>query len=236
MKTGKITRLIGDRGFGFITPDTGTGRDIFFHSNEINVSYDDLVCGQSVAYEVENREKGDVAVRVTTIGSVPHLEATQDLVSEQPESLRVALKECNQELLAYVTRHPEFLYELHPGAFEALIAEIYRAEGFETERISNWNEADGGVDLIAIRHVSPGVDFRVAVQCKRWSQRRRLSAEPLRSLAGVLDQFQAHVGVVATTGLFSRNAEDERNRYLWRISLRDYNNILATLKRLRLFQ
>jgi len=53
-------------------------------------------------------------------------------------------------------------------------------------------------------------------------------------LAGVLERFQAHAGVFATTGLFSDKTEEERAKYLWRISWRDYYDILASLKRLRL--
>lgn len=53
-----------------------------------------------------------------------------------------------------------------------------------------------------------------------------MSAEPLRSLAGVLDRFEAHKGVVAATGSFTQEAEEERTKYLWQISLRVYDSIV----------
>lgn len=74
------------------------------------------------------------------------------------------------------------------------------------------------------------MDIRLAVQCKRFKRERRVSAEPIRSLAGVLDRFRVHAGVIATTSYFTKEAEEEARRYFWRISLRDYDNILHSLQ------
>ena len=232
MRTGTITRL-HEKGFGFIAR-VESEKNLFFHSNELHVHFDDLVCGETVTFEVEMTDKGERAVRIDRLAPPLKLGITHELVKEAPEPVLILIQECTQELLDYLKKHPEFLYEIHPAAFETLVAEIYKSEGFLTERISKWNEPDGGVDLIAVRHISPGVDIRVAVQCKRWSQRRRLSAEPLRSLAGVLDHFKAHVGVVATTGMFTQEAVEERNKCFWRISLREYDDILASLRRMKM--
>jgi CspA family cold shock protein len=229
---GTIKRL-SDKGFGFIAC-TEPGKDIFFHSNDVLGDFEDLVCGESVAFNMAMSPKGEKAVDIDSIAPDLELGVKHELIQEVPGPFLLSIQECTQELIEYVIKHPEFMYEIHAATFEALVAEIYRSEGFLTERISKWNEPDGGVDLIAVRHVSPGVDIRVAIQCKRWSQRRRLSADPLRSLAGVLDHFKAHVGVVATTGLFTPGAVEERNKCFWRISLREYDDILASLRRMHM--
>jgi CspA family cold shock protein len=53
MATGSITRLVRDRGFGFIKPDDGS-KDIFFHSSAIaDSAFDDLEEGQTVEFESE---------------------------------------------------------------------------------------------------------------------------------------------------------------------------------------
>jgi len=66
MHTGKIKRLVGDRGFGFIS-DTD-GRDIFFHqSGLIEVKFPELTEGQEVEFEIENTEKGPRAVSVRLV-------------------------------------------------------------------------------------------------------------------------------------------------------------------------
>ncbi len=53
MATGKITRLVRDRGFGFIQPD-GESQDVFFHSSVVEeASFDELQEGQQVEFESE---------------------------------------------------------------------------------------------------------------------------------------------------------------------------------------
>ena len=66
MHTGKIKRLVGDRGFGFIS-DTD-GRELFFHqSSLIEVKFVDLTEGQDVEFEVEKSDKGPRAVSVKVL-------------------------------------------------------------------------------------------------------------------------------------------------------------------------
>jgi cold shock CspA family protein len=234
MQEGIIKTLI-DKGYGFIASGSYE-RDYFFHSNELRgIRFEELRCGDAVFFDFEaSKLGGRSAIRVERTGAPVELTSPHELTEKPPPVVVRALQECNAELVQYLKKHPDVLLNLHPGTFENLVAEIFRHEGFDTERISGWNEPDGGVDLIAVRHLSPEVDYRIAIQCKRSAQSRRLSAETIRMLAGVLDRFRAHAGVVATTGFFSQGAEEEITSYLWRISLRDYNDILASLNRLGL--
>jgi len=63
MHTGKIKKLVRDRGFGFIS-DTD-GRELFFHqSSLIETQFDALNEDQSVTFEVESSPKGPRAVNV----------------------------------------------------------------------------------------------------------------------------------------------------------------------------
>lgn len=66
MHTGKIKKLVKDRGFGFIS-DTD-GRELFFHrSGVIDVSFDSLVEDQEVTFEVEKSPKGPRAINVKLV-------------------------------------------------------------------------------------------------------------------------------------------------------------------------
>jgi cold shock protein len=66
MHTGKIKKLVRDRGFGFIS-DTD-GRELFFHRSGFNEgNFDDLSEGQDVSFDVENSPKGPRAVNVTVV-------------------------------------------------------------------------------------------------------------------------------------------------------------------------
>lgn len=53
MTTGKITRIVRDRGFGFIQPD-GATEEVFFHSSSVEQpTFDELNEGQQVEFETE---------------------------------------------------------------------------------------------------------------------------------------------------------------------------------------
>jgi cold shock protein len=63
MHTGKIKKLIRERGFGFISDSDG--REIFFHqSSLVDVQFDALTEEQQVTFEVEQSPKGPRAVNV----------------------------------------------------------------------------------------------------------------------------------------------------------------------------
>jgi len=53
------------KGYGFI--QTEEDKDIFVHRSGLDVPQSELVTGQAVEFEVEEREKGLVAVKVKKI-------------------------------------------------------------------------------------------------------------------------------------------------------------------------
>lgn len=60
MPTGTIKTIRDDRGFGFITPDSGRGSsdDLFFHASAVEgTTFDELQVGQHVSYEQEPDER-----------------------------------------------------------------------------------------------------------------------------------------------------------------------------------
>ena len=65
MAEGTIKRLT-DRGFGFI--DIGSGKDMFFHSSDLEgVSYEELQVGQRVSYTEGRGPKGPRAEHVKPV-------------------------------------------------------------------------------------------------------------------------------------------------------------------------
>lgn len=74
MATGKIARLT-DRGFGFITPSSGGGDDLFFHSSSVaNDGFNSLQEGQSVTYEQETDPRNPSRLRAAAVTPVTTLE------------------------------------------------------------------------------------------------------------------------------------------------------------------
>jgi CspA family cold shock protein len=68
MAEGTIKKIVGDRGFGFIT---GTdGNEYFFHRNSVQ-NFDNLRGHEAVTFDVEQGPKGPRANQVRLVDSVP---------------------------------------------------------------------------------------------------------------------------------------------------------------------
>ena len=66
MHTGKIKKLVRERGFGFISDTDGT--EVFFHQTGlVDTSFDALSENQAVEFEVEKSDKGPRAVGVRVV-------------------------------------------------------------------------------------------------------------------------------------------------------------------------
>ena len=67
MSTGSVKWFNDDKGFGFITPDTG-GKDLFAHFSAIQGSgHKTLRESQKVSYDVTAGAKGDQAVNIVAL-------------------------------------------------------------------------------------------------------------------------------------------------------------------------
>ena len=66
MSTGKVKRFNADKGYGFITCDTG--KDIFVHYSKLNIEgYKTLEEGQKVSFDIVSGDRGDQASNVSLI-------------------------------------------------------------------------------------------------------------------------------------------------------------------------
>ena len=63
MATGRVKKLIRDRGFGFITAQDGA--EMFFHRSTVQgAAFDSLMEGQAVTFDTEQAEKGPRAANI----------------------------------------------------------------------------------------------------------------------------------------------------------------------------
>jgi CspA family cold shock protein len=68
MAIGTVKWFSDDKGYGFITPAEGGGRDLFVHFSGINGDgYRSLAEGSRVTYEEEQGDKGPKAVNVSLL-------------------------------------------------------------------------------------------------------------------------------------------------------------------------
>lgn len=67
MEQGKISGLVSDRGFGFITRE-GFDKDLFFHAKDVlDNAFDSLRKGDTVSFEVVEGPKGPAAVKIALV-------------------------------------------------------------------------------------------------------------------------------------------------------------------------
>ena len=64
MASGSVTKVMADRGFGFITAEDG--KDYFFHRDGVSatVDFDRLVGGERVEFDIEPSARGPRATNV----------------------------------------------------------------------------------------------------------------------------------------------------------------------------
>ena len=63
MAQGKVKKLIGNRGFGFINAEDE--KEVFFHRSGVQgMNFDSLKEGDSVEFDVEKGDKGPRAINV----------------------------------------------------------------------------------------------------------------------------------------------------------------------------
>lgn len=68
MHTGKVKKLVRDRGFGFIS-DTD-GNEVFFHQSSVmDTRFDALTEDQQVEFDVEKSPKGPRAINVKVVAA-----------------------------------------------------------------------------------------------------------------------------------------------------------------------
>ena len=68
MATGTVKWFSDQKGFGFITPDDDSGKDLFVHHSAIQGNgYKSLTEGAKVSYEAEQGPKGPSAANVQLI-------------------------------------------------------------------------------------------------------------------------------------------------------------------------
>lgn len=226
---GTIKKLV-DKGFGFIE---GSGRegDIFFHSNElVNVQFDDLRVGDAVIFETEmvsRKRTSNNTIRNDNF--LQPLEEQKIVTCDEFESIELQ-KKVSAELITRLSRNPHDLFKLNAKEFEEVIAEIYMINGYTAELLGSWNQADGGVDILVVKANIGYSQFRMAIQCKRYASKNRVSAAPIRSLAGVLDRFRAHAGSIVTISDFTKPAKEEAETFFWKVSLMNYLGIVKALR------
>jgi restriction system protein len=147
------------------------------------------------------------------------------------EGVRIAW----DEIIRLIGHNPEEIYNIDPQKFEELIAGAYERTGLYDEVILTPRSGDGGRDVIAVKH---GIgSLRIFDQVKRYRISRPVTAEEVRSLAGVISMApNVSKGVITTTSTFAPTLLDDPDIARWvphRLELRPRDVLLPWLQSLR---
>lgn len=130
-------------------------------------------------------------------------------------------------LIDRLVEDPKALHGLSPSEFEALIAQVLEAFGYEVSMTARAN--DGGRDLIAVQS-GPLARTKFIVECKRYGGERKVGVQQVRAMVGALQMERATGGVIATTGRFTKEAKALLSDERWLIQGKDFDDLVDWLK------
>lgn len=139
----------------------------------------------------------------TALDSLPAIlmQAVVSLGEQTPDGHRIAAVTLPWfTLIREIQRDPAFLNQIDWRKLEELVAGAYEQAGYNV--VVTPRSADHGRDIIAIKH---GVcSIRIIDQVKAYAPNRKVTANDVRALLGVLSSEQnTSKGIVTTTAAFA---------------------------------
>jgi restriction system protein len=144
-----------------------------------------------------------------------------------PTKTLVVLADVNDELLFYLAKNPNLIYELGSRKFEELIAKLFADRGHEVSLTKSTR--DGGYDIFA-KVKDAFSEFIILAECKKYSPDNKVGVEIVRGLYGVTEVNKANQGLIITSSFFTKDAQQEQLRIGNRIGLKDYNDLVEWIK------
>jgi restriction system protein len=123
--------------------------------------------------------------------------------------------------------NPESIYTLTSREFEEFVAYLYKRNGFNVHITPP--SKDGGKDIIARYDMPTGEKITYFIECKKYNPRKKVGVHVVRALAGVMQNEQVHIGVIASTAGFTAGAKNIIIEKNYNIELKDMNDITCML-------
>ena len=140
--------------------------------------------------------------------------------------VQIDVEEINAEVVRYLAAHPEKMRTMNPRSFEVLVAELFRAKGYDVEVTPR--SKDGGLDIRVVHKTELG-RFLTLIECKRYAPENKVGVEIVRGLYGVVSAENATSGLIATTSYFSKGAKSFQKSVESRMSLADFEELKKLL-------
>jgi HJR/Mrr/RecB family endonuclease len=139
------------------------------------------------------------------------------------------VKKINADVMAFLSKNPDEIHNLHHRVFEELVAELLIRDGWKVDLTIA--TCDGGYDVLAVRSVS-GVGIQLLVQAKKYKPDRPVGVSAIRELYAVKHINHATKAMLATTSYVSKAAKTEfRDVIPWELEFREFQDLTVWLKR-----
>lgn len=126
------------------------------------------------------------------------LPALRAEVLRKRRTLENAVEEAREDRLGGIVS-VEDLLRLSPTEFEDLVADLFRANGYEAQ--TTRATGDRGIDVKATK-----TDHRIAVQCKRYASEIGVGIDEVQRMLGAMVQDRADRCVIFATSFFTSEA------------------------------
>lgn len=130
---------------------------------------------------------------------------------EQARLERIALRRRNIQRQLRQKQELQRLCALNPAEFEVLIANLYRAKGYEAFAVGGG--ADQGIDVKIFK--GDGQSLWAIAQCKRYSLGHKVTSNQIREFVGSYGLSGAREGYYFTTSEYTHNALTTASKFSW---------------------
>lgn len=165
--------------------------------------------------------------------AINNIRALRTLYAERPlpKQLIEVVHTITAELVKYLKKRPDALYQIRPRQFEELIAEILASYNWDVQLTPPVK--DGGYDIFAIsKDIQPGLKSSWIIECKKYGPEKKVGVDIVRAVYGIKSNLKVANALLATTSYFTKGAKAfKASRY--DIELKDYRDILEWINQYR---
>lgn len=161
------------------------------------------------------------------------VQSLQTIFREESSSKEIITfsKNVNDELVRYLKKHPNAIYQIHWRAFEELIADILAGFGWQVNLTKQTK--DGGYDIFGVYQDKSGIRDTLIVECKKWNHEMKVGIDVVRSLYAVKTDLRVGNALLATTSFFTKGVEDFKASH-YDFHTKDFHGIIEWLNHYKL--
>ncbi len=137
----------------------------------------------------------------------------------------------NDSLLKRAKDDPKIIDNISSREFEEMVCELLDKQGYSVKLTKQTR--DGGKDIIVVQKSVLG-EFCIYVECKKHDKSNPISVKFVRELYGTVMADDATAGMIITTSYFTRDAKEYRDKIKYRMTLKDYNDLIQEINSMML--